>query len=325
MVGIYRCMRDLIRKILREHIADDRWGCDLFMNENDFEFCTTASNKLQVRNSKERTQVFNVLEMLKRDIFESYQDLVGKIKSYSKNDEFFSKNDEQIQKLINTVGKSCESSIHYINQFKEKQSSQSLFDRDNEIDGIIEKEYDEINKLNSNYTALAYLLTKYREGKKEEYRANFGFDIIFRDYFLGNPDSLDASPFYIFVRKHLEGTLDETEKGILDNIYKTIQKTSSIGDESESEYQDFFSEIGVEFESFIGNFSWVDMMGVDLIFKSRTDPKGDWYPMQIKSKLEKCYGNYRFCKNFCVGKENGDWYINEYYGENVIGRPKKIK
>jgi hypothetical protein len=319
-------MRDLIKKLLREHIADDRWGCELFMNENDFEFCTTSANRLKARNSKQRTQVFRVLDMLKIDIFESYQDLVGKIKSYSTNDEFFSRNDEQIEKLINTVGKSCKSSIPYINQFKEKQSSQSLFVKDNKIDGIIEKEYDEINKLNSNYTALAYLLTKYREGKSEEYRANFGFDLIFRDYFLGDVNTLNASPFYIFVRRHLEGTLDETEKHILNNIYKTIQKTTSIGDKAESEYQEFFSEIGVEFESFIGNFSWVDMMGVDLIFKSRKDPKKDWYPMQIKSKLENCYGNYRFCKNFCVGKsENGNWYINEYYGEKVIGSPKKIK
>jgi|LauGreDrversion4_2_1035121.scaffolds.fasta_scaffold274503_2 hypothetical protein len=317
MVGIYKGMRDLIRKLLREQIVNDRWGCDLFLNQNDFEFCKTAVSRLKQKNSKERGQVFNILEMLKNDIFESYQDLSGKIKSYSENDEFFSRNDEQVEKLIDTVGKSCKSSIPYIKEFKEKQSSKSLFVRDKEIDGIVEKEYDEINKLNSNYTALAYLLTKYRENKSEEYKANFGFDLIFKDYFIGNENSFDASPFYIFVRKHLEGTLDETEKDILDNIYKTIQKTTSFGDKAELEYQDFLSGIQVEFESFIGNFSWVDMMGVDLIFKFRKDPKDRWYPMQIKSKLENCHGNYRFCLNFCVGKEeNGDWYINEYDGDD---------
>ena len=312
-------MRDLIRKLLREQIVDDRWGCDLFLNQNDFEFCKTAVSRLKQKNSKERHQVFDILEMLKTDIFESYHDLVGKIKSYSQDDEFFSRNDEQIEKLINTVGKSCKSSIPYIKEFKEKQSSKSLFVRDKEIDGIIEKEYDEINKLNSNYTALAFLLTKYRENKSEEYKANFGFDLIFKDYFLGNENNLDASPFYIFVRKHLEGTLDETEKDILDNIYKTIQKTTSLGDKAELEYQDFLTRYKVEFESFIGNFSWVDMMGVDLIFKFRKDPKDRWYPMQIKSKLENCHGNYRFCLNFCVGKEeNGDWYINKFDGEDLL-------
>jgi hypothetical protein len=62
--------------------------------------------------------------------------------------------------------------------------------------------------------------------------------------------------------------------------------------------------------NFSGDFSWVDFLGVDMLVNSRDS--GGWVPVQIKTSIEKCVPNKKFCNNVCIGKKYGKWEVRKY-------------
>jgi hypothetical protein len=317
-------MKDLIRKLLKEENFNEVWGCDLFTNPNDKEFCSASSTKLQDR--KYKNIIFAILEKLKEDLkSEAYSDLRNKIKTYTKEDKFFKKNIEQVQTLIDKVGSSCPDSVENIKKKANNESNKTLFVYEEKVEDEIEHKYSLLNKLNTNYTALAYILTKFREKQSHEYKSTEGFDTIYNDFFVKKREKIGETEFYNLILNYFRKKLEKTEFETIQAVHNTIKQTTTIGQKTEKDFEELLKIANANYIIFSGDFSWVDMMGVDLIWEAN----GKWFPVQIKTNQNTCYGNKIFCKNFCVGKNLGDyrnwdgtWVVKEYDGESFVKEKK---
>ena len=65
-----------------------------------------------------------------------------------------------------------------------------------------------------------------------------------------------------------------------------------------------------EIYDFTGNYSFIDMMGIDVAIKK----DGKWIPIQIKSNPKYCVGlkNVDGCENWCVSLNGKKLITNKY-------------
>jgi hypothetical protein len=248
------------------------------------------------------------LPIIKRIILEVEKDLQKEekkhlknhLKFFDENDEFFSQNVKNLEILLEHTSY-CEKTIEEIKKFQKKLPGKAIF-----VHKIAEKyQYSLLNKLNTNFSALAYLLTQYRLKNNLQ---DSSVQDVFKKYFQGGE-------FYNVLMNYFENKEYEIE--IFKEVFNTITNTSRKGRETEmlaiKMLKNKFGEENVI--DFAGDFSFVDMMGVDVLVYSSKMNK--WVPVQIKSKMEHCKGNYRFCENICMTKnEKGVWIFKKYIGEN---------
>ena len=154
-------MRDLIKKILNES-KKTLVGCDFFeKSTNDYRWCKFAENKLM----KNTRKVTKALEDYKKEYLSTYETGVRAVK-YDKGIEFFS---ERRDMVIDALGKfklSCPKLRSYIIEAMTKFTERFVIWDE-------KQQYDLLNKLNTNYSAAAYMITV---ELPEKYKTSVSFE-----------------------------------------------------------------------------------------------------------------------------------------------------
>jgi hypothetical protein len=317
MVGIYKDMDIVLneQQILILENNYEAWGCNLFeVKSEKREWCMNAQSKINNKKSKIQEQIDRIGKHLREDMNLSYSE---KVKYYTEGDPFFNENVSNLKSAEELILPTCEKAKDTFDDFKSKLAEKFLFvDKEND-----KYTYNQLTKLNTNYTALSYLLTEFRSRKG---LVGESFDQIFTKYFENPPNSLDESPFFNLIIEYFSKR--EEAVNIMSGVLKTIKGTSDIGAESEKSAFKILSEHFDEenIKVFSGDFSWPDFLGIDMLVLEQ-DLGWGWVPVQVKTNIDKCYGNKKFCKNICIGKDKitKKWKIKIYDGEKEIN-PSQI-
>ena len=153
-------MRDLIKKLLREQIFTkirsnpNIYGCFLLKNQEK-EFCKIASKKIERNKSKIKQQFKKILGLgLSDDLIKE------KLLHYemSKENPFFLQSRKDLWDLSKKLTGTCETAKASISdEIKNLNDKIVVLFKDKQ-----NKNYHLINRLDTNYSALAYLLTMFR-------------------------------------------------------------------------------------------------------------------------------------------------------------------
>ena len=295
--------------------SQEAWGCNLLpKGSEDREWCDTAQTKLDWSRMRQiETQIAKIAESLRTDAELEFRE---KVKFYSEEDPFFSENIENLSKLKKYLSPTCDKAEDSIDNLLTNLHEKFLF---------VEKQgdkfvYSQLTKLNSNYSALAFLLAEYRRRKRLQ---GMTFDDVFNEYFVES-SGLGESPFFNLIMNNFSKKFEAVN--LINGVLQTIENTDKIGKESEEQaYNILVQHFGEEnVVVFSGDYSWADFLGADMIVQEDTLGWG-WVPVQIKTKLRKCKPNKKFCKNICMGKKmfSNEWGIKLYDGENEIN-PSEI-
>lgn len=324
-------MKDIIRKILREQINRNElensvrneilqikernpngwnFGCNLFSG-SEKEWCQDTAMR-EIRKSVRKKEIEHDIYLFSTELkYRKEEGITDRIKFYDENDDFFRENINNLNSLKEKIS-DCEVGKESIKLFEKNLNSMFVFVK--EIEDQIQ--YDELSKLNTNYSALSYLLTLHRRKMiKNDY--NPSFDQIFYNYFRHRPYEGGYPEFVRFLIGYIDG--DDDSYKIMQYVYETIFETTNVGKSSEKEVEDILNNLkeNKEIEDlkiFSGDYSFCDFLGVDMMIKF----EGYWFPVQVKTKYDNCYGNAKFCDNLCIGKKGKKYIMALYDRTNMI-------
>jgi hypothetical protein len=306
-------IRKKIKQVLQEQKTSNKplVGCDYFpKHTNDYRWCKNAENELK----KNTRRVTKAMEDYKKNFLSTYEGGIRAVK-YNKELEFFSERRKMVIDALKKFELSCprlkEDIIKKMVKFTEKY-----------VIWNEEQQYDLLNKLNTNYTAAAYMLTI---ELPEHYKTNVSFEDAL-EYFFNQKDDDGLTPFENFMSRIEKVNAEE----IRNRVNQTIQYTTDSGNKIEEMFNKYISEqIGSEnVLMYSGDYSFMDMIGIDLVIKN---PEGKWIPVQVKKNVLGCDNNTtksarkNMCENWCVSNESKFWNIKVYNGENLVKSKKQCK
>jgi hypothetical protein len=322
-------MKDLIRKVLSEQKFPDVWetrkvyGCYLLQGEEK-KFCTQAMKKIEKNKTSLKAQFKEILGLGLND-----DEIKKKLLKYEKTNKFFYQSRHDLHDFALKITGSCSNAETAIkDEINDLNNKIVVLFRENQ-----EETYHLINRLDTNTVGLAYLLTIFRRNhfdKKDDSSLINNTDYLnevekFYDlYFKASPRAAEKggeSIFFEQVFKYLgeDSTMDESLKNSMLEALYSIKKTRQSGLESEEEGFAYIKKTypSNKVVSYAGDFNFVDMIGVDGAILSKK--KNQWIPLQIKSNISSCGGNYRFCENMCIGKnDKGNWVELYYSGSTPV-------
>lgn len=306
-------IRVKIKEVLREQKTSKKVmvGCDYFPNHtNDHRWCKFAENKL-MRNTK---KVKQAMDDYVKNYLSTYTSGVRAVK-YDKEHEFFSERREMVIDALSKFESSCPKLRKYIIDRMVKFTDQYVIWNE-------EQQYDLLNKLNTNYTAAAFMMTS---ELPEHYKTNVSFEEAL-EYFFSTKNKDGVTPFEQFMGR-IES---ENKKEIRDRITQTIAQKTKEGNVIEEKFYDYIVEqIGSEnVVVYSGDYSFMDMIGIDMLVKN---PEGKWVPVQVKKYVGGCddttikYARKHMCENWCVSNESKYFNIRVYDGERMSKSKKQCK
>ena len=287
-------------------------GCKLISDGKYREWCEKAEIMLSAYTTGYLNRVIKEVKGFKPFIRQHNIEKFKKyIKEFNETDPFFKENLKNVNILKEHL-KYCKEASEKIDEFIKTKIEPNFLLVYHDTNEMV---YDIINKFNTNYTAIAYLLTKTLQVKNKDI-TSIDFETAFKKYFI---DKINGeSEFYGDLVSYLDREgLDVNEK--FDGVILTIKETSRVGLKTENDFEEFLKSKNVEYKNFAGDFSFVDLMGVDFLVK---DKNGLWVPIQVKSNKGACRINDKFCQNYCVAPNkdgNTDW-IRYYYkdGKSIV-------
>lgn len=306
-------IRANIKKVLSEQKRSKKVlvGCDFFPSHTfDHKWCKYAENKL-MRNTR---KVKMAMDEYIKNFLSTYTTGVRAVK-YDKEHEFFSERREMVIDALNKFKTSCPKLKKYIIDRMTKFTEQYVIWNE-------EQQYDLLNKLNTNYTAAAYMMTS---ELPEYYKTNVSFDNVL-EYFFNKHNEDGVTPFEQFMGR-IES---ENKKEIRDRINQTIAQKTKEGSIIEEKFYEYISEqIGSEnVVIYSGDYSFMDMIGIDMLIKN---PEGVWVPVQVKKYEGGCddttikYARQHMCENWCVSNEAKYFNIRVYDGVRMSKSKKQCK
>jgi len=306
-------IRAKIKEVLKEQKGSKKnlVGCDFFPpHTNDHRWCKFAENKL-MRNTRKVKQAMD--EYIK-NYLSTYTTGIRAVK-YDKENEFFSERREMVVDALTKFKSSCPKLRKYVIDRMVKFTEQYVIWNE-------EKQYDLLNKLNTNYTAAAYMMTS---ELPEHYKTNVSFENAL-EYFFNHANEDGVTPFEQFMGR-IEG---ENKKEIRDRINQTIAQKTKEGALIENEFYKYISkQIGSEnVVMYSGDYSFMDMIGIDMLVRN---PEGNWVPVQVKKYVGGCddttikYARQHMCENWCVSNEAKYFNIRVYDGERMDKSKKQCK
>ena len=184
------------------------------------------------------------------------------------------------------------------------------------------QQYDLLNKLTTNYTAAAYMLTA---NLPDYYKTSVSFNNVLK-YFFDDKNDDGLTPFEVFMGK----IASENKREIRERINQTITQKTKDGQEIEDRFYEYITEQlgGSDVITYSGDYSFMDMIGIDLMVKN---PENKWVPIQVKKYAGGCDDNTiklarnHMCENWCVSNETKFWNIRVYNGPNLIKIKKQCK
>jgi len=287
---------------------DNIWGCYTYpANSEAREWCECSKSRIKNKFNLIKVE----MEKVKSFIAET-NDLIGSIKKFSIEDEFFKYRVDQFNEL-KTLLKDCPKALQELEKEEKKFAEKVLF--------VYKKEqkemYSLVNKLNTNYTALSYLLTRFRQKNN---LLGVPFDDVFNLYFGRSRRKMEEggeSEFFNFLLRFFSNKEDEVN--IMKQVFKIIEKTSEKGVQTENEaFRELVRIYGEDkVKNYAGDFSFVDMFGIDFMVYSTK--LGKWVPVQVKTNPKDCENNSRVCENICMSKDNSNnWVYKHYKGGREI-------
>jgi len=298
IIGIYIDMRDLIRRVLKEEVSNKySTGCEFFpKNSTDYRWCKFAENKLSKTTKKAKLAI----ERYKKDYLSDYGGEYKAVK-YNKSIDFFKDRRSDVINALEKFKSTCPSLYNYvIQQMNKFVESFVILNQKNE--------YDLLNKLNTNWSALALMLTS---ELPEDYK-NLDFEKSLNYFFEDTDEKSGTTPFEKFLDRLLIGSNDELKE----KIYSTIKEKTKAGQEIEDEFYNYISKY-TETIQYAGDYSFMDMIGIDMVVKN---PDNEWVPVQVKKYSGGCdKAEYRksMCENWCVSYEKNVWKIKVFKGDNL--------
>jgi hypothetical protein len=287
-------------------------GCDYFpQHTNDYRWCKFAENKL-MRNTRKVKQAMD--EYIKNHL-STYTTGIRAVK-YDKEHEFFSERREMVIDALQKFNTSCPKLKKYIIERMVKFTEQYVIWNE-------EQQYDLLNKLNTNYTAAAYMMTS---ELPEHYKSNVSFENALEYFFSRVDEKSGSTPFEMFMGRIEQ----ENKKEIRDRINQTIAQKTKEGSIIEDKFYEYISEqLGSEnVVMYSGDYSFMDMIGIDMLVKN---PEGVWVPVQVKKYVGGCddttikYARQHMCENWCVSNEAKYFNIRVYDGERMAKSKKQCK
>jgi len=309
-IGIYIDMKIILTEdqILMLESVGDNWGCNLFEeNSEQKDWCICSMSRVKSKYKMIQEEIDRIADFIK-----GQSDLSQRVKFFTENDPFFSNNIENLNELEELLS-DCEKTETTIKNFKKEISKKFLFVDKNED----KYTYNLLNRLNTNYSALSFILTNFRERFKLKDRSfDDIFDLYFKPTYKDEGNEVTESKFFNLIVNYFSKNSNyyEESKKIIEDTLKTIRGTDQIGKNTEDQAYEYlkskFGENNVKY--FSGDYSWVDFLGVDMVVYS--SKSNEWVPVQIKTSVDQCKSNYRFCKNVCIGKNQykKEWEIREY-------------
>ena len=291
-------MKRLINRILVEQdLSFVETGCNNFAKTSyDYKWCKFAENKLNINLRK----AANAIERYKREYMSEWKSGLRAVK-YDKTMTFFSDRRSDVIDGMKHFKKDCPKLYNYIINRMIKFTESYVILND-------EGQYDLLNKLNSNWSALAFLMTKKlpNEYKSIDWQAA-------TKYFFDRVEPLSGlTPF----EKVLSEFHDEKNE-LREKINLTINRTTAEGQKIEDEFFNFVKKF-TEVIQYSGDYSFMDMMGIDMVIKGSS---GKWVPVQVKkfgSGCSKGLSRSEMCENWCVSWEKNDWVIRTFFGDKLI-------
>lgn len=302
-------MKDLIRRILKEEIIGNlSTGCDYFHKKSyDYQWCKYIAEKSLSKNTRIAS---NAISIFKKEFLSEYKEGLRATK-YNKEHPFFTDRRKVVATTLGKFKNTCPKLYNYIIERMKKYSQ----------DFVIlnaKGEYDLLNKLNTNWSALALLLTSQLPEKYKDLK-EYSF-LQAQKYFFQQKDDEGLTPFEKFM-----GTWEqENSSEIREKIYNTIISKSKEGQNIENEFFEYIKNY-VNAEQFAGEYSFLDMIGIDMIIET---PEGNWIPVQVKKYAGACnadensgeeklsYRDY-MCENWCVSYEEKTWRIKTFKGRTM--------
>jgi len=309
-------MRNIIKKILKEQFKSyELTGCDYFDKKSyDYRWCKAVAEKSLMRNT---TIAKRAIEKYKKEILSQHNQGL-RAQPYDKEHPFFTDRRSQVIDALDKFKKSCPKFYNYIVERMKHYTTQYVILNS-------ENQYDLLNKLNTNWSALSLLLTL---ALPEEYKdlKKFTFSEAQRFFFQTlNEDGI--SPF----EKFMGDWESEQKENVRNKIYSTIQSKSREGQDIEDNFYEFISKY-VNAIQFSGDYSFMDMIGADMIIET---PEGDWIPVQVKKYSGACLASssddsrlrYRdyMCENWCVSNEDEMWRIRTFKGPHLQKNKNQCK
>lgn len=291
-------MKFLIKKILRESVSSKvLTGCEYFETDSDdYRWCKFAENKLQ----KSTRIPKKAIERYKTDILSQFESGV-RAKKYDKSYKFFSDRRSHVIDALKKFEKNCPQFYNYIKgQMVKFVNSHVILNEKNE--------YDLLNKLNTNWSALSFMLTSELPSEKKTLNFKAALEYFFEST---NPETA-TTPFENFMERIVSSADNESRN----KIYQTIREKSKQGQAIEDEFFNYIKEY-TDVIQYAGDYSFMDMIGVDMVI---LNPENKWVPVQVKKYAGGCESaDYRkaMCENWCVSYEKKVWKIRVFNGENL--------
>lgn len=309
-------MRDSIKRILREEykslLPEQRKpkeveGCGVFSDIDERDFCKVVEKELSDNLSEYKNLMANLLEKY----FKS-DDRISKIQmeKLDSESEIVKVGFKEIDDVVKLISANCPSGKDVALKEKNKWISKyNLYFKDEN------GKYHLLNRLNTNYTAMAVLITIFYEELLEQVRAwtsrkttpsvLFAKDWI--DHFF-NPkiplidprkgwrddmtrtstELVDTpNPISVFDKTFNPQDFEIEESEYHNKFMKALEQVRKKGFKTEDLFEKKLKEEGIEYKRYGYDYSFVDMvLGVDFLIKQRKKGSDFWVPVQVKSHFK---------------------------------------
>lgn len=289
-------------------------GCEKFKDKEDnrfFNFCKTTEKIISENLDVYSPKMENLLEK-----YFSQDNRIRTIEVEKLNEEspIVVEGFKQIDDVVNLISQNCPNGKKAAEKLKKDWLVKyNVYFKDE--DG----NYHLLNRLNTNYTAMAVLITLYykpliqqvRRWMQEKKLPSSDFAKNWIDHFF------DPNIPVIDPRVGLKNSAFEESEGELKELYPsymifnkvlkpkdfvieesdyhkemmdTLEEVRNKGFETEDLFEDFLKEHEIDYIRYSYDYSFVDMvLGVDFLIKEKFQGKTNWVPVQVKTTYKEKY------------------------------------
>lgn len=285
-------------------------GCGVFGNLNDREFCKSVEKEISSNLSEYRP----LMEGLLKKYFTS-DDRISEIQMEQLNNEseIVKEGFKQIDEVVQLISKNCPESEKVATQLKNKWISKyNIYFKDGSGN------YHLLNRLDTNYTAMAVLITIFYEGlikqvrewttKKATPSKLFVKDWI--DHFFNpkiplidprkgwdmeitqtqKPLNETPNPVTIFNKAFNPKGFEIEESQVHRDFMKALEQVRNKGFKTEDLFEKMLDEKNIVNKRYGYDYSFVDMiLGIDFLIQQTRKGSDYWVPVQVKSSFKELY------------------------------------
>lgn len=285
-------------------------GCGVFGNLNDREFCKSVEKEISSNLSEYRP----LMEGLLKKYFTS-DDRISEIQMEQLNNEseIVKEGFKQIDEVVQLISKNCPEAKKVATQLKNKWISKyNIYFKDGSGN------YHLLNRLDTNYTAMAVLITIFYKSLIEQVREwtsrratpskLFVKDWI--DHFFNpkiplidprkgwdeditqtqKPLGETPNPVTIFNKAFNPKEFEIEESQVHRDFMKALEQVRNKGFKTEDLFEKMLDEKNIVNKRYGYDYSFVDMiLGIDFLIQQTRKGSDYWVPVQVKSSFKELY------------------------------------